>query len=169
MAIAPWVFHTKKFRQSPFSSILFKDFIGAVITRIRLEVLFTCVLWVVMWQLLDLRWESVGILYACFAFNWATRQYVTHAWTPRDVIEGAANLQVSRWMGLILLNGQWDHAHHKFPYLPWTELSNPSYHQVATRSYFKQWLSLWKGMRPNNEKAPAVLEKFELENNIHYT
>jgi len=158
MALTPWLFHTKPFRESEFSSILFTEFKGKVVTRVRFEVLFTVLFWIAMWTILNLHWQSVLILYACFGFNWATRQYVTHAWTPRDVIEGAANLKVSKLHGMILLNGQWDHSHHKFPYLPWSELSNPRYHTHKPTSYFKRWLSLWKGMRPNFEKAPSVID-----------
>lgn len=162
MAIIPWFFHTKPFKESPYSSILFTEFKGKVITKLRLEVLFAVTLWVIMWNLLSLHWQSVLILYACFGFNWATRQYVTHAWTPRDVMEGAANLMVSKLHGWMLLNGQWDHSHHKFPYLPWTELSNPKYQtQKPTTTYFRQWLSLWKGMRPNVGKAPKVINNVE--------
>jgi fatty acid desaturase len=168
MAIAPSIFQTRPFKQSAFSSILFEEFKGRTITKIRLEVLFTIMLWVVMWQLLSLQWQSVLVLYACFGFNWATRQYVTHAWTPRNVIEGATNLEVSRIHGWILLNGQWDHAHHKFPYLPWSELSNPQYHMVEQKGYFKQWLSLWKGMRPNFESAPAVIDEKEYFVEVKY-
>ncbi len=161
MSISPWLFHTKPFRESEFSSILFTEFKGRVITKIRLEVLFGVLFLVVMWNLLSLHWQSVLILYGCFGFNWATRQYVTHAWTPRDVIEGASNLSVGKLHGMILLNGQWDHSHHKFPFLPWTELSSPQYHTVQPTSYFRRWLSLWKGMRPNFEKAPSVINDVE--------
>lgn len=168
MAIVPGFFRTKPFRKSQFSNILFSEFKGRVITRLRLEVFFAISLWVFMWNLLSLHWQSVLVLYACFGFNWATRQYVTHAWTPRNVIEGAANLKVSKLTGWILLNGQWDHAHHKFAYLPWTELSNHQYHKVKQTSYLKQWLSLWKGMRPNFEKAPAVIDDVENSSRVTY-
>ena len=161
MAIMPWFFHTKPFKQSTYSSILFNEFKGKVITKVRLEIIFTIALWIVMWNILSLQWQSVLILYACFGINWATRQYVTHAWTPRNVVEGASDLSVSKIHGAVLLNGQWDHAHHKFPFLPWTELSNPKYHTVPQYSYFKRWLSLWWGMRPNFEKAPAVISDVE--------
>ncbi len=168
MAIMPWFFHTKPFKQSPYSSILFDEFRGKVITKIRLEIIFTTVLWIAMWNILSLQWQSVLILYACFGFNWATRQYVTHAWSPRDVMEGASNLTVSKLHGALLLNGQWDHAHHKFPFLPWTELSNPKYHTVPQTSYFNRWLSLWGGMRPNTEKAPSVIDSAEYFPEVKY-
>ncbi len=169
MALVPSLFRTRLFTSSPFSNILFDEFKGRVITKIRLEVVFMVTLWIVMWYALSLHWQSVLILYACFGFNWATRQYVTHAWTPRDVIEGAANLHVSRVTGWILLNGQWDHAHHKFPFLPWTELKNPIYHTTPQGSYFKRWLSLWKGMRPNSEEAPVVIDDVENFPDVAYS
>lgn len=168
MALVPWLFQTRLFTGSRTSGILFREFKGKIVWRVRGEVLFIILLWASMWVLLDLHWQSVLIFYACFGFNWATRQYVSHAWTPRDVIEGAANLRVSKLLGLILLNGQWDHPHHKFPYLPWTELSNPRYHEREPISYWRQYLSLWKGMRPNFEKAPLPILDIDIHPEITY-
>lgn len=161
IAVAPWLFHTKMVKRAKTSQILFSDIRGKNVTKIRLEVLFIAVYWFVMWNLLSLSVVGVLMCYACFAFNWATRQYVTHAWTKRDVIEGASNLRVSKISGAILLNGQWDHVHHKFPFLPWSELTNPKYHEQTPVSYLGRWLSLWKGMRPNTEKAPIVISSAE--------
>lgn len=157
IALAPWLFHTKMVKQAKTSQILFSDIRGKNVSKIRFEVLFIALYWFAMWKLLSLSIVGVLICYVCFAFNWATRQYVTHAWTKRDVVEGASNLKVSRLSGAILLNGQWDHVHHKFPFLPWSELTNTKYHEQTPVSYFRRWLSLWGGMRPNTEKAPEVI------------
>jgi fatty acid desaturase len=157
IAAVPWLFHTRLFKKSKFSNILFDDFKGWVLAKVRLETLFIIAYWATLWILLGFAWQTVLIFYVCFGFNWSTRQYVTHAWTPRDVMEGAANLKASRVMGLILLNGQWDHAHHRYPFLPWTELTNEKYHVVEPVSYFSQYLSLWKGPRMTLVPGPSVM------------
>lgn len=162
MAIAPWILHTKPFKLSKSSGILFDDFGKKEIMNVRFEVLFGIIFWVTIWHVLSLQWQPFLIMYTCFAFNWSTRQYVTHAWTPRDVMEGAANLKVTPLMGKILLNGQWDHVHHRYPYLPWTELANTKYHTQKPIGFWKQYLSLWLGPRANREKSPKVIMNIDV-------
>ena len=157
MAIWPGSLYTKPFKRAKSSKILFDDFTPKDIFKVRVEVVTGIIYWVILWNLLSLNWQSVAIMYAFFGFNWSTRQYVTHAWTPRDVIDGAANLKVSKFMGWILLNGNWDLVHHKYPHLPWTELSKKAVDTRPPISFWKQYFSLWKGPRPNFEKAPVPI------------
>lgn len=153
-SITPSIFRLKIFSASVGSLVLFNAFKGWVITKIRLEVLFVIMIWFLTWYVLSLQIWTMVLFYAIFGFNWSTRQYVTHAWTPRDVVEGALNLKTSKTMQLILLNGNWDHVHHKYPYLPWSELINTKYHELQPVSYVRQYLSLWRGPRPNTEPSP---------------
>lgn len=154
-SLSPRIFRLKIFSASVGSLVLFEAFKGWVITKIRLEALLMMMFWFMMWQALSLQIWTVFLFYILFGINWSTRQYVTHAWTPRDVIEGALNLKTSKIMELFLLNGNWDHVHHKYPHLPWRELVRPEYHKVEPTSYFKQYLSLWKGPRLNAEPPPS--------------
>jgi len=160
MAFVPGVFRLRPWRTAKSSSIIFDRglFNVAVVTKIRREVLLGIVFWVVTWQTLDLDLLSVGILYAAFWFNWSTRQYVTHAFSPRDVMNGAWNLKVSRMMGWIFLNGQWDLVHHNYPRVHWQDL--PTLRSTSRKpiSYWRQYLKLWTGPRPNWEPAPVALE-----------
>lgn len=156
-SLSPAIFRLKIFSESVGSLTLFDEFKGWIISKIRLEVLFAIVVWFTLWHALSLQVLSVIVCYAIFGINWSTRQYVTHAWTPRDVIEGALNLKTSKVTELILLNGNWDHVHHKYPHLPWTELANKRYHEIPTVSYITQYLSLWRGPRPNKEPAPQPI------------
>jgi fatty acid desaturase len=156
-SLSPAIFRLKIFSASVGSLVLFEAFKGWVITKIRLEVLFMLLFWLTLWQALSLQVWTVALCYVFFGINWSTRQYVTHAWTPRDVIEGALNLKTSKVMEAILMNGNWDHVHHKYPHLPWSELVNRKYHEVAPTSYLKQYLSLWKGPRLNTEPAPTPI------------
>ena len=97
------------------------------------------------------------IFYAFFAFNWSTRQYVTHAFTVRDVKNGALNLSVSRPMAWILLQGQWDLVHHQHPHVSWMYLPLLGRSSKKPVSYLKQYLKLWGGPKPCTERGPEIL------------
>ena len=42
-----------------------------------------------LWWLLDLSWPGWVLAHFLFALHWSSFQYVDHAWSPRDVVEGA--------------------------------------------------------------------------------
>lgn len=161
MAIAPSIYRTAPFRTAKSSSMLFStaEFTPQVIKRIRLEVIGGLVYWGALFVFLQVDWKIVAITYACFAFNWSTRQYVTHAFTPRDVIHGAMNLKTSAPMGWILLNGHWDQAHHRFPHVPWYHLPKFEHRTMKPVGYWKQYFRCWLGPRPNQEPAPEPLPR----------
>lgn len=160
MGLAPWVFKAKPFAQARSSAVLFanQQYNAPQIWRIRLELLLGGLYWFSIWHLLDLQWLPVLIIYACFCFNWSTRQYVTHAFTQRDVIEGALNLKVSKLMGWVLLNSQWDQVHHKHPGVSWVNLPQYANSTMQPVSYWRQYFKLWKGPRPNPEPAPKPIK-----------
>jgi len=158
ISIYPNILKVLPFSKFKTSEVLYGDFSRKEIRKIQKEVAIGVLCWLALWQLLDLRWESVLILYAFFAFNWSTRQYVTHAFTPRDVIEGALNLRVSKPMEWILLNGHWDQVHHIYPHVPWSELPQYASKTMSPVSYWRQYFAMWKGPRPNFELAPIPIK-----------
>ena len=103
---------------------------------------------------MQLRWQSVLILYACFSVNWSTRQYVGHAFSRRDVIEGAWNLRHGRFMSWVLLHGEWDLNHHRRPESSWRDPPRLSPAGEQRISYIRQYWRMWLGPRPNSEPAP---------------
>ena len=160
MAFLPGLFQLRPWQRAKSSSIIFNRglFSARPVARIRMEVVSGTCFWVVTWRILDLDPLATGILYAAFWFNWSTRQYVTHAFSPRDVLNGAWNLRVSRPMGWIFLNGQWDLVHHNHPKVRWQQL--PELGKTSRRPipYWRQYLKLWAGPRPNTEPAPVALD-----------
>jgi fatty acid desaturase len=116
----------------------------AVIRAIRLETLLIVGVFAGLFWLLDLHWTNTLILYACFGLNWSTRQYVGHAFSQRDVVEGAWNLRHYPWMSWVLLHGEWDLNHHRRPEVPWCHL--PCLSPIGeprigyVRQYWRQWL-----------------------------
>ena len=156
MAIAPWLVHTKPFKKAKSSNILFLDFDKNAIKTLRLEVIGGLVFWALIWNFLGLNWQSVLVLYAFAGFNWSTRQYVTHAYTVRDIRDGALNLKTNKLMEKILLNGHWDLVHHQSPNLAWHELADYAEHYPEPISYWKQYLRLWAGPKPNVMPEPEM-------------
>ncbi len=125
-----------------------------VVRRTRWETLaIGSVFWLLFW-LLELSWTGVLACYACFAFNWSTRQYITHAYSPRDVIDGAFNLRHNSLMDWVLLHGQWDLNHHRHPDVSWYYLPRLCADRSPERGYVRQYFRQWRGPMLATEPAP---------------
>ena len=159
LAVMPGALRSMPFRRSRSTAVLFDDFGAREMWKIRIETLLGIGFWIALFWLLKLDWLSTLILYACFSFNWSTRQYVTHAFTERDVKNGALNLKVSRPMQWLLLNGHWDLVHHQHPHLSWYFLPEEGLRSTPPTSYWKQYLKLWRGPRKCEKPGPAMLPK----------
>jgi fatty acid desaturase len=127
----------------------------AAIRAMRLELLLIVAFFCCLFWLFDLRWLNTLILYACFSFNWSTRQYVGHAFSRRDVVEGAWNLCHYPWMSWLLLHGEWDLNHHRRPDVPWYYLPCLSLPDEPRMAYWKQYWRQWLGPRPCQEAEPT--------------
>lgn len=162
-AFCPAVLRTRVFQKARSSNYLLGDVRDSEIRQIRREVLLTIGFFALLFWLLDLKWQHVLLMYACFAFNWSTRQYIAHAFTKRDVIEGAYNLRHNRIMSWILMNGQWDLNHHRRPDVSWYYLPQVSRAGDAPRiSYVRQYWRMWRGPQLNSEPAPESLQSLPL-------
>jgi fatty acid desaturase len=159
MGFAPRFFAWKPFAAARSSYVLFANnqYRPADVRAIRSEAILGIAYWIVLWKLLALAAAPMLIVYLCCGFNWSTRQYVTHAFTPRDVMSGALNLKAAKWHSWILLRGEWDQVHHLYPDVPWKHLPDYADRTMAPVSYWRQYLSLWKGPRPNTGTAPSPL------------
>ncbi|CAN5852694.1 hypothetical protein BH11VER1_BH11VER1_15190 [soil metagenome] len=126
------------------------------VRHVRLETLLIIGIFAMMFWLLDLHWQNTLVLYACFAFNWSTRQYVGHAFTKRDIVEGAWNLKHNRWMSWLLLHGEYDLNHHRHPEVSWYYLPRLSPPDENQPGYLRQYWRQWLGPRLNVERDPEV-------------
>ena len=125
-----------------------------VVFRTRVEVGLIVVVFVACFWVLNLQLLPVLTCYACFSFNWSTRQYITHAFSPRDVVDGAFNLQHNRLMGYLLLHGQWDLNHHRYPDVSWYYLPQLTDATDPQLSYLRQYFRQWGGPIPATTPAP---------------
>jgi fatty acid desaturase len=161
-ALCPPVLRLRPFREARSSAYLLGDIRSAQLRTIRIEValivaFFTLLLWVGDWN-----WIGLVVPYACFAVNWSTRQYIGHAFSRRDVIEGAFNLRHNRVMSALLLHGEWDLNHHRRPDVPWLYLPQLAAREDERLDYEHQYRRLWRGPRLCTEPAPESLSRVQL-------
>jgi fatty acid desaturase len=130
----------------------------AAIRAMRLELLLILLFFGGLFWLFDLKWQNTLILYACFSFNWSTRQYVGHAFSRRDIVDGAWNLRHHPWMSWLLLHGEWDLNHHRRPDVSWFYLPGLSQRGEPRLAYWRQYWRQWRGPRPCQEPEPQPPE-----------
>jgi fatty acid desaturase len=155
-SLSPAAVRNRVFRRFKPTGYLLHGMQNAAVWWVRAETLLTIVFFAALFWLLDLRWQNTLVLYACFAFNWSTRQYIGHAFSKRDVVEGAWNLRHNRLMSWLLLHGEFDLNHHRHPEVPWYHLPRLSSAGETQPGYVKQYWRQWLGPRPNTEPAPVA-------------
>lgn len=67
---------TRMFRQDGAEGYFFGSDVRTTVRRVRLELLIMTAFFALLFWALDLRWQNILVLYACFSFNRSTRQYV---------------------------------------------------------------------------------------------
>ena len=100
------------------------------------------------------------LLYALYGLNWSAQQYITHAASPRHVLNGAHNLKASRLYEAFLLHFNWHLAHHQHPRVPWLYL--PRYDDPSRErpGYLRAFLRFWRGPRPTEPLTPETASAF---------
>ncbi len=127
--------------------------------RMRAEIVFTVTFQALLVIALDLTLLGWGLCYVAFALNWCSLQYTDHAWTRRDIVEGASNLRVNRIVQWIFLNYHHHLAHHRHPEVPWVHLPKYVDFSQPRPSFLSIYLKLWRGPTPTDEPPPAALSE----------
>ena len=150
--LTPWLYISRWFIEGPARYLGFEAFVRDIaqqgVLRIWLECLWALVYQIGIWFLLDLSWQGWLLCYAMFALHWSALQYVDHAWSARDVVNGAWNLKVSRVARKLSLNYHCHLAHHQHPEVPWLHLPNLVSETDSQPSFWRIYLELWKGVKP---------------------
>jgi fatty acid desaturase len=151
-AIAPGIYRSRVFVDRIATPLGFgpyvKDLAELPPTRIWFEIVLAFAYQAAIFKLLDLNPLAYIVCNMAFALHWSVLQYADHAWSARDVKNGAWNLRVlppSRW---IALNYHYHLAHHQQPQLPWYELPKHVDKKARQPSFWRVYFSLWKGVRP---------------------
>jgi len=129
----------------------------------RVELLFTLLFQASLFYFLGLNFWSWILCYWCFAINWGSLQYADHAWTPRDIKNGAWNLKVNPVVHWIFLHYHHHKAHHQNPFVPWLHLHRFVDFKEHRPTHFGIWLKMWKGPTPATSETPPLPldQKFE--------
>jgi fatty acid desaturase len=157
-AVCPRAIGLRLFSGPPFGNANVRDITSRDLRRIRLELLLTLAVFATLLWLFAWPWLQLVVLYACFSVNWSTRQYVGHAFSKRDVVEGAWNLRHNWLMSKILLHGEWDLAHHRHPEVSWYYLPRVVSPQEPRLSYLRQYWRMWLGPRLATDPPPILAE-----------
>jgi len=148
----PWLYTSKWFIEGPARQLGFEPYIKDIaeqgVWKIWLECLSALVYQVVIYIALDLNWQGWLLCHWMFALYWSALQYVDHAWSERDIINGAWNLRVSPPVRWLALNYHCHLAHHQHPQVPWLYLPRLIDKGEKQPSFWAIYFSLWSGVKP---------------------
>lgn len=147
-AVLPWLLKSWPLNTFIATSRMFDRFESKQLRMITIETVIIVIYWSVLWIAIEPGTLTLMIAYGIFAFNWSSRQYIAHAFTPLDKDEGAINLKVNSLMEKLLLYSNWHLEHHKHPKAPWHMLPELSQNQPSY-SYLTHYIQLWN--------APKIL------------
>ena len=113
-------------------------------------------LWLIGWD-----FTTWIIFYVIHGFIWSSQNYVNHAFSPRDIINGAHNLKMPKWLNIIYLHFNVHLIHHQNPQIPWIHLPKYIKSNKGRISFFKNYLRLWGGPKLTSEPSPKSISKDE--------
>ena len=119
-----------------------------MVERVWPQVLSTFAFQAFLWWSLALDWTGWLACYWAFGINWSSLQYTDHAWSPRDVHEGAWNLRFWPLTQVIFLNYNLHLVHHRQPHIPWLDLPRFVRTSDPNPTFWSIYLPLWAGAQP---------------------
>ncbi|MBA63248.1 MAG: stearoyl-CoA 9-desaturase [Planctomycetaceae bacterium] len=165
-AIIPGTAQSSLVTGKEFGNGNMKDITTRDVWRIRLEMLLTAIFWGGVCWGLSLDWQVVLAMFLMAGFNWSTRQYIAHAYSERSIVDGAFNLKHNWLMSAVLLNGEWDLNHHRYPDIPWTSLPDVPADDKPRPSYWKHYLRMWGGPVEVTEPEPDMWNTEQMINHL---
>lgn len=129
------------------------------IRRIRWEAAGAVALQALLIWALGLSWWAWAAAYGAYGLCWSSQNYITHAGSPRHVLNGAFNLRAHRLFSLWVLNFNWHLAHHQHPAVPWVHLPHLDDPDRARPSYLWAFIRFWRGPTVCTEPPPQPLSK----------
>jgi fatty acid desaturase len=126
-----------------------------LLVKIRIESYLVIAFQIGMFYLLRLDLSFLLMAYLCHGFVWSSQNYVTHAFTPRDIINGANNLKMSMALRWLYLNFNVHLAHHQYPKMPWIHLPKFVQQTKTEQSFWYIYFKLWLGPVLTQEPSPT--------------
>ncbi len=128
------------------------------ITRMRLEVLATIIIYFSIIYFLNISLVTWLLCFGAFALMWSTLQYVDHAYSPRDIKNGAWNVSINPITRIFFLNYHYHQAHHQHPNVSWLHLSKFQDPKYDSPSFWKIYFRMWKGLEKTDVIEPIPLD-----------
>ncbi|MFA6236570.1 MAG: fatty acid desaturase [Bacteriovorax sp.] len=128
------------------------------ILRMRLEVVFTILVQVSLFYFLDLTFLDYFLCYGAFAVNWSSLQYSDHAYSVRDIRNGAWNLKVHPLTKAFFLNYHDHLAHHQHPNVPWIHLPKFVNPGAPRPTFWEIYLKMWRGLVKADLTVPEPID-----------
>jgi len=155
--LAPWLYSSKWFVEGAANRLGFEPYVKEIVQYPKLRIWMECLLafsyQMLLWWALELNWQGWLLCHWAFALHWSALQYVDHAWSPRDIINGAWNLKVLPISRAFTLNYHYHLVHHRLPWLPWIHLPKFVDPNEPQPTFWSIYFSLWGGVRP----APPMI------------
>jgi fatty acid desaturase len=126
--------------------------------RIRFELLYTIAFHAILFAFFGMKFLPWLFLYFVFGLNWGALQYADHAYSPRDIRNGAWNLKVNKLIQMIFLNYHHHLAHHQHPHVPWIHLPKFVDFSIPRKTWFEVYIKLWGGVTPVQTPAPEKID-----------
>jgi fatty acid desaturase len=166
--IWPFAFRSRAFQDGPAKWWGFTEFVrdiaGEPIGKVWPQAAFTFALQAMLWWALGLSFIGWLACYWAFGLNWSSLQYTDHAYSSRDVHEGAWNLRFWPLTRAIFLNYNLHLVHHRRPDIPWLHLPRYVRADDANPSFWSIYWPLWLGARPAPPgQGPAPLPRAAIE------
>jgi fatty acid desaturase len=127
-----------------------------LLVKIRLESYLVIAFQLSIYFLLNLDLYFLMGAYLCHAFVWSSQNYVTHAFSPRDIINGAHNLKMPLLVRCLYLNFNIHLAHHQYPKMPWIHLPKCIQPTNKELSFWQIYIKLWLGPELTQEPSPIA-------------
>ena len=164
----PYFYQSEKFINSKFNKAFnFDAMVESVakrktpITTIRLESLAALCFHLFLIFVLGISFKVWLLCYWFFGINWGSLQYTDHAFTSRNIREGAWNLKAHPIVRWFFLNYHFHQIHHRYPNLPWIHLPKLVIPGDPMPSFFEIYFRLWRGPEKATESCPTIDKGFE--------
>lgn len=125
--------------------------------HVRLETLMFLIIQAGILAAMSWNWAAWLLCYLAFAVNWSSLQYTDHAFSARDVRNGAWNLKVNPITRAFFLNYHDHLAHHQYPWVPWIHLPKFVDDCDDGPSWLSNYLRLWRGPELTREPPPGPI------------
>lgn len=163
-AIYPGIMQSKILRKDVSAAGMLSGISKNSFRKIQLESIFVVLLHLGLFYLLNLQWQVWLIMLGVHAFIWSSTDYVNHAFSPRDVINGAHNHKMNIFFEWIFLNKNFHLSHHRYPQIPWIHLKNFMHKDEHRGSYLIAYFKLWGGPKLTTEPPPKPLSEYAKRN-----